>query len=318
MKFSKVTKHSALFFMFAGSLIAAQHLENKVEIKNKTSYRLIVSNGIPDHTPGQFPNRGNPHSLSEQSYTFKVPLKPKEAKSLTALGKQPFGVGLNGVPFDPSTAEVDRASGWVEEAIVGGVGRLGIDDHNAHVQPTGAYHYHGRPTGLEKILKEQNDNEMVLLGYAADGFPIYNGMGYSKATDTESALKQLTPSYVMKEGKRKSGEPKGSYDGTYTKDYEYKEGHGDLDECNGRFGVTPEYPEGIYHYHITTEFPMIPRFYKGTPDPSFKTHGPSQGRDQHEGPRDHRNHGDHRHPPHGHGEHPPHKRKGHPPHPPKR
>jgi hypothetical protein len=40
---------------------------------------------------------------------------------------------------------------------------------------------------------------------------------------------------------------------------------GDLDECNGREGVTPEYPDGIYHYFITLEFPFVPRKFRGTP-----------------------------------------------------
>jgi hypothetical protein len=34
-------------------------------------------------------------------------------------------------------------------------------------------------------------------------------------------------------------------------DYEYMEGLGDLDVCNGHFGPTPEFPDGIYHYHST-------------------------------------------------------------------
>ena len=51
----------------------------------------------------------------------------------------------------------------------------GLDDHHAHVQPTGAYHYHGLPTGLiEHLRKEKDDNKMLLIGYAADGFPIYD------------------------------------------------------------------------------------------------------------------------------------------------
>ena len=31
----------------------------------------------------------------------------------------------------------------------------------------------------------------------------------------------------------------------------------DLDECNGHIHATPEYPEGIYHYHITAAPPYI-------------------------------------------------------------
>ncbi|MBT4407996.1 MAG: YHYH protein, partial [Euryarchaeota archaeon] len=34
-------------------------------------------------------------------------------------------------------------------------------------------------------------------------------------------------------------------------DYEYIEGLGNLDVCNGHFGPTPDFPDGIYHYHST-------------------------------------------------------------------
>ena len=52
--------------------------------------------------------------------------------------------------------------------------------------------------------------------------------------------------------------------GTFTQDYEYVAGSGsDLDECNGRNGVTPEFPEGIYHYYATNSFPFLQRCVKG-------------------------------------------------------
>ena len=40
-------------------------------------------------------------------------------------------------------------------------------------------------------------------------------------------------------------------------------GLGDLDECNGRTGVTPEFPKGIYHYYATDTFPHLQRCVKG-------------------------------------------------------
>jgi hypothetical protein len=61
-------------------------------------------------------------------------------------------------------------------------------------------------------------------------------------------------------------------DGTFTADFEYVAGSGDLDECHGRFGVTPEHPEGIYHYYVTDEFPFIGRSWRGEPDESFFKH----------------------------------------------
>ena len=51
--------------------------------------------------------------------------------------------------------------------------------------------------------------------------------------------------------------------GAFTQDFEYVEGHGDLDECNGRIGVTPEFPEGIYYYMVTDDFPYFSRCLKG-------------------------------------------------------
>ena len=72
--------------------------------------------------------------------------------------------------------------------------------------------------------------------------------------------------------------PGGKYDGTFIQDYEFVKGSGDLDECNGRKGVTPEYPDGTYYYVVTDAFPFIPRFYRGTPDSSFERRmGPPPG-----------------------------------------
>jgi hypothetical protein len=86
----------------------------------------------------------------------------------------------------------------------------------------------------------------------------------------------MRSSYQVKKGTRPNG-PGGTFDGTFTEDFEYVAGSGDLDECNGRFGVTPEYPAGIYHYCVTAEFPQLSRLWKGTPDQSFQKKGPPRG-----------------------------------------
>ena len=180
------------------------------------------------------------------------------------MHNQPFGVAINGVPFDPGTAECygqSRGSRpspdceWREEAIFQGYGKLGLDQSNAHVQPNGAYHYHSVPTGLISQL----EGDTVQIGYAADGFKIY-----------VSKSGKYKPSYVLKRGTRSSG-PGGAYDGTYTQDFLYKAGSGQLDECNGM-----EY-SGQYAYFATQEFPYIPRCWKGTPDSSFTKRGPGPG-----------------------------------------
>ncbi|MEM9159898.1 MAG: YHYH protein [Verrucomicrobiota bacterium] len=243
--------------------------ESSVSIEIEGDYRVINANGIPNHDHANFPRRGNPHAILPQTHRFKVPLKPEVAEKITPLLRQPFGVALNGVPMDPGTAEYwnqDRNSGWRYEAISGKI-NLGLDDNHAHVQPSGAYHYHGLPVGLVELYSK--DESMTIIGYAADGFPVYSQFGYRDPKDMESELIEVKSSFRIKEGTR-SGGAGGKYDGTFVQDYEYVEALGDLDECNGRFGPTPEHPEGVYHYYITLDYPFIPRAFRGTPDESFE------------------------------------------------
>lgn len=224
-----------------------------VEITTDENYRYIKSNAIPSHDTGTFPNRGNPNSISPQSLSYRVPLNPTYAATATEV-RLP-GVAINGVPFEPGTAEV--VNGWRMEALQD-YRSLGVDQNNAHVQPTGLYHYHGIPEGLVDELSDGSD--LVLVGYAADGFPMYVSQG-----DVYDS------SYQLKSGTR-SGGPGGSYDGAFTDDFEYVAGSGDLDDCNGTT------IDGSYAYLLTNDFPYIPRCLHGTPDPSFNKGRGGQGR----------------------------------------
>lgn len=268
----------------------------RVTITARGDKRVVEANGLPDHETGEFPNRGNPNSIGEQHYHFETPLQPRANEKPRPLAHYLFGVAVNGVVFDPGTAEIwvpgrkvvsrpgpntrlfpgqELDHAWNYEGM-GGM-ELGIDASHAHVQPNGAYHYHGLPTALiERLRKEQGKNKMLLTGYAADGFPIYAEFGHEKANDATSPLKKLRPSYQLKKGKRPTGDdgPGGEYNGTFVQDYEFIPGSGDLDQSNGREGVTPEYPDGTYYYILTDSFPFIPRFFHGTPDRSFEKLGP--------------------------------------------
>ncbi len=272
-------KITIVFCVTALVISVAYAQSNRVTVSEDSAYRYITSNGIPEHRTGQFPNRGNPNAITEQQYQFRVPLHPKVASHPIPLDMAAFGVARNGIPLDPGAAEFwknDWNSGWQYEAMSGRI-PLGIDQNNAHVQPNGAYHYHAMPSFAEPSPPAgQRVKQMYLFGYAADGFPIYALYAYSDPKDMRSALKPMRSSYQLKEGLRPSG-PGGYYDGTFVADYEYVKDSGDLDECNGRFGVTPDYPQGIYHYVLTKGFPFIPRYFRGTPDASFRKRGPGPG-----------------------------------------
>ena len=257
---------------------------NRVSIEIEGGYRVIRSNGLPSHATGRFPGPGNPNSIREQDHQFRLPANPKPAESATSLRLGKFGVALNGIPIDPGAAEFwrrDFSSPW-QYAVINGKINLGIDLNQAHVQPSGEYHYHGRPLDLIKQLRAQAHQEgksMTLIGYAADGFPIYD----CDIVDQSGTTKTLTGSYELKKGSRPSGAdgPGGKYDGTFLADWEYVPGSGDLDEFNGRSGTTPEYPEGTFFYVLTKDFPYVPRKFKGTPNESFAQRGPGGRR----GPR---------------------------------
>jgi len=249
--------------------------------------RIITANGLPDHATGRFPNGDNPNQITAQKYRFTLPLHPVVREEPTPLVRQPFGIALNGVLFDPGTAENwqnDRDSAWHYDAL-GGAFSLGLDANNAHVQPNGAYHYHGIPVAL-LVQLSAGRKEMTLVGWAADGFPIYAVWGHAQANDSASEVRTLTSSYRLKPGRRPTtnGQPGGSYDGIFVEDFDYIAGSGDLDACSGRTGVTPEFPQGTYYYVLTEDFPFVPRAFRGQPDPSFaRREGPGR-RDNRRGP----------------------------------
>lgn len=237
----------------------------------------VASNGIPTHTVGRFPNGGNPNAIRPQRYDFQLPEDPKPAERTTSIyltspfgpPNMPFGVAVNGVLFDPGTAEFwqgNRSGGWNYEAL-GGAVPLGLDENFAHVQPQGSYHYHGIPDQLLKELGMDPSKHSPLVGWAADGFPLYCIYAQVDPNDLKSDIAPLRSSFRLKDGDRPGGDksPGGKYDGTFFEDYVYVAGEGDLDECNGRFGKTPEFPEGAYAYFLTEEWPVIPRAFRGVP-----------------------------------------------------
>jgi len=144
--------------------------------------REISSNNIPDHMVGLFGQvQGalNPNAITEQSETYQITTTPAIANSLTPLlsttGEGPdagpqysFGILFNGVELDPVAAEPFPHEGtmspnvnweWNLEALNV---NLGVDCNNAHVQPTGKYHYHGSPTLYIQNLNVPT-NQMTLV-----------------------------------------------------------------------------------------------------------------------------------------------------------
>jgi len=249
------------------------NLTSTVSFSCTATTRTMTSNGLPDHAPGTFPNPDCPNTISAQSVTQATTLTP--VVDVQSQVKEP-GHLLNGVKLDPATAESYQNAGtWRIEAIQA-YRDLGLDDSNAHVQPSGAYHYHGMPEGF--LAKLGKGEAMTFVGFAVDGFPLYARYGHSDAMDAGSAVVTMTPSYRLK-ANADPGRPSATEVplGTFTQDWEYVAGLGHLDECNGRFGVTPEFPGGTYHYVITEAYPFIQRCVKGKVAAGTNTGGGTGG-----------------------------------------
>jgi len=102
--------------------------------------------------------------------------------------------------------------------------------------------------------------KMILLGYAADGFPIYNQYGHTDPKDAKSPLKKLRPSFSLKKARARPAAPAGRYDGTFTVDYQYVAAPATSTTAT-RFEVTTEYPAGIYHYSLSDRFLCPAQFF---------------------------------------------------------
>jgi len=96
-----------------------------------------------------------------------------------------------------------------------------------------------------------------IIGWAYDGNPIYGPYGYAiplfKEGQSTGGNKKIFSSYEIDVETSGTLRPSGFTNGSFTQDYLYK-ASGDLDEYNGRFCKTPEFPEGTYAYFSTVDF----------------------------------------------------------------
>ncbi|MGH9092332.1 MAG: YHYH protein [Acidimicrobiales bacterium] len=203
-----------------------------------------------------------------QALTFRTTTRPRLASRTTELVT---GYTL-GVHLDSVTLET--ASAGYYGAFLGPWNYVptSLDRYGAHTHPVGTdvedgdYHYHR----VTSAWTSDPDRHSPIVGWAADGFPVYLRYGYAHPA-TPGRVKRLASSFRLRSGTRPSGNgsPGGAYDGTFVADYEYVHGAGDLDRCNGRLCVTPEFPHGIYAYFLTDEWPSVPHWLRGAPDVTF-------------------------------------------------
>ena len=110
-------------------------------------------------------------------------------------------------------------------------------------------------TGYSELLKslfnESATKHSPIIGWSYDGIPIYGPFGYSDPNNSSSSIKLIESGYSLVEVENRVSIEDFPL-GYFIDDYKFTNS-GDLDEYNGRFCKTPEYPNGVYAYFATAK-----------------------------------------------------------------
>ena len=253
----------------------------------------VTCTDIPDYTIGPWP--GNPNIAKNQNFTYRIPRHPQmNSGTAVTVPLGHTGVWKNGVSiFNTLDAmSYQNQNVWHQNAEV--VEGPGFDACGGHPNQQGEYHHHVNPACLYN--SQDSSKHSPLLGFAFDGFPVYGAFAYDKTNGTGS-IRRMKSSYRMRNITQRTSLPDGTqlssneygpsvssqYPlGYYAEDFEFVTSLGDLDEHNGRFCVTPEYPAGTYAYFATLDETGKPAYpyslgltYYGTVPPGNM--GPNSG-----------------------------------------
>lgn len=250
-----------------------------------SDYVWVETTGCPSHMTGPYNGDGNPSFPDDQARTITIPRTPianpgSAGNDYSRLG--PIGYAVNGVAFYNASDNMsyNNQGVWYRNAVVFENEGFGCDrTHPANTN----LHYHQNPIPFnyngtatqnpdvcncfpsEALYTPLITEHSPIVGFALDGYPIYGPYAYEN-TDGSGGIKLMEPSYQLRNIITRTTLPDGSTAssagpavsatypiGAFWQDFEFIEGSGDLDYYNGRFAITPEYPEGTYAYFATMD-----------------------------------------------------------------
>ena len=236
-----------------------------IAIHHDDDFVYITSNSFPKYKVG--PWQDNPNMIIGQNVThrFRKHPKPETYKHVRhALGE--IGLLTNGVAIYngwDGFSYMDKGY-WLRNAFV--FEGISFDSCNGHPDPRGFYHVHLIPSCLYD--PHDHTKHSPIIGYMFDSYPVYGSFGYSDPNDPKSPIKRIMSGFRTRSINKRMSYVNGTilnsvYHGpvvnsefplgSFLEDYEHVSGSGDLDEYNGRWCKTPEYPEGTYAYFMTTD-----------------------------------------------------------------
>lgn len=303
------------------------------QIDSSTNWVYIRTTGLASHIMGPWyldaaKSQNFPNFPSNTATIYRIPRVPVIPVTKTSTGLGTTGRMVNGVSiFDSRDAFSYSNSNATDATPVNGITGDGIWNrdgyHNEGVtfdpalahQAGNNYHYHAHPIGLRFQLGDHVDYNPVtnryaestgpparhspILGWAADGLPVYGPYGYGSPTDPSSGVRRMVSSFILRTGSqgttnlaavgrttlpawaariqgRSAALAASQYGpavsssyllGHYIEDFDYLGDLGytqgvdfDLNEQNVRFCVTPEFPSGTWAYFTPINADGTPAF----------------------------------------------------------
>ncbi len=304
-----------------------------MQVSSSTSWVYLRASGLGYHVMGPwYLNAGHtqnfPNFPANQNVLYRIPRTPSVPTTKTLTPGGAIGYGVDGVAlFDNRDTFSYSTTAGQDAEPVNGLQGGGVWNRDAYVnegvtfdpafahQAGSNYHYHANTPALRYLLGDHVDysastkaytesttavtKHSPILGWMADGHPVYGPHGYGAAADATSGVRRMIAGYVKRDGangttnlaatgrttlpawaataqNRSATLASTAYGpavnttytlGRYLEDYDYLGQLGktqgadfDLDLYNGRFCVTPEFPGGTYAYFISVETDGTPKF----------------------------------------------------------
>ena len=235
-----------------------------------SSLIYVKSSGVPSY----YTDGNSKFDAKDQTNVFKLPRTQTVATTATRTylrDEGAVGVLIDGsVILSPGDGKTYNSAGVWHQLAYKFEGN-DFDTTKGHSTPGGQYHHHVAVNQSSMNSLTDASTHSPLIGYAFDGYPVYGPYSYTNTNGT-GAIKRMTSSWAVRNITDRTTLPDGSTAssagpsiasqalGKYYEDYEYVSGSGDLDQYNGRFCVTPEYPSGTYCYFTSLDSSLNPFF----------------------------------------------------------
>ena len=243
-----------------------------IAVTNRT-HKIIYRGGT--NTPSLTPWTSGALGLFANGIAVSYPSRGT-ASLPNANQSVPAGFEFNNVHF-ADLLNIDSAGGMTTDAgeyrylTSSFASTSNADRAWTGLERANAYYANSNHGGNDNF--RHTDGHSKILGIAFDGHPIYGPWGYTTYNDNTSAPKRLTSSFTIaaNDNHRPTGfkftdqitftdsTPSVTLtNGSFIQDYSYTPGSGDLDQSNGRYCVTPDFPNGTYAYFMPQDASLNP------------------------------------------------------------